>query len=331
MHSASLSRSTGKCTDQGKDLLRFPAIRSASTRYRELLAAVSLGLLISACSPTTFLINRLGYSMGSATDVYLTENDPQLVREAFPFNLKTMEMLVAQAPDNSQLLTATAAAFALYSYGFILEDAERTAAEDISAGREIYLRALNLFQRSYNYGLRALEAEHQGFIDQFDTDPRGALSQLIEDDIEAIYWTAASLAGMISASQGNPAYLIHLPKVGYLFNQAFSLNPQWNDGALHLALMKYELSRPDARSDAVEVAVGHYQAALDLSGGRDCSVYLAYAETISIQTQNRQEFINLLETAMAVDVDRHPQNRLSNLLAQDRARWLLGRIDELFF
>jgi predicted anti-sigma-YlaC factor YlaD len=37
-----------------------------------------------------------------------------------------------------------------------------------------------------------------------------------------------------------------------------------------------------------------------------------------------------MERALAVNPDSRPSNRLANLLAQRRARWLLGRIDELF-
>ena len=32
----------------------------------------------------------------------------------------------------------------------------------------------------------------------------------------------------------------------------------------------------------------------------------------------------------ASDADAHPSDRLANLVAQRRARWLLSRIDELF-
>ena len=36
------------------------------------------------------------------------------------------------------------------------------------------------------------------------------------------------------------------------------------------------------------------------------------------------------EQALAVDPDRAPEERLANLVAQRRARWLLSRADELF-
>jgi predicted anti-sigma-YlaC factor YlaD len=38
----------------------------------------------------------------------------------------------------------------------------------------------------------------------------------------------------------------------------------------------------------------------------------------------------MLERALRIDPDQHPAARLANLIAQRRARWLLGRIDDLF-
>ena len=38
----------------------------------------------------------------------------------------------------------------------------------------------------------------------------------------------------------------------------------------------------------------------------------------------------MIERALRIDPDQHVETRLANLIAQRRARWLLGRIDELF-
>jgi len=57
---------------------------------------------------------------------------------------------------------------------------------------------------------------------------------------------------------------------------------------------------------------------------------VAYAETVTIQKQNPAEFESLLNRALAVDPESRPEWRLSNLIMQRRARWLLSREDELF-
>jgi predicted anti-sigma-YlaC factor YlaD len=60
------------------------------------------------------------------------------------------------------------------------------------------------------------------------------------------------------------------------------------------------------------------------------SPFVTYAETVSVQKQNRVEFESLLKRALAVDPDSRPEWRLSNLIMQRRARWLLSREDALF-
>ena len=46
--------------------------------------------------------------------------------------------------------------------------------------------------------------------------------------------------------------------------------------------------------------------------------------------QDKAEFERLLNEALAIDPDAAPRDRMANLVAQKRARWLLGRTDRLF-
>jgi hypothetical protein len=57
---------------------------------------------------------------------------------------------------------------------------------------------------------------------------------------------------------------------------------------------------------------------------------VSLAESVSVLTQDRAEFESLLGRALAVDPGVRPEWRLANLVAQRRARWLLGRLDILF-
>ena len=57
---------------------------------------------------------------------------------------------------------------------------------------------------------------------------------------------------------------------------------------------------------------------------------VSLAESVSVAAQNRAEFEQLLEQTLAFNVDTHPQTRLANLVAQRRARVLLGRVDNYF-
>jgi predicted anti-sigma-YlaC factor YlaD len=70
---------------------------------------------------------------------------------------------------------------------------------------------------------------------------------------------------------------------------------------------------------------------MELSGGKKVSPLVTLAETVSVRAQDRMEFLDLLDRALAFDARKEaPEYRLANLVAQRKARWLKGRVDELF-
>jgi predicted anti-sigma-YlaC factor YlaD len=67
----------------------------------------------------------------------------------------------------------------------------------------------------------------------------------------------------------------------------------------------------------------HFQRALQKSEGTLASPYVSYAQAVAVPNQNYESFKENLENALAVDVDREPSSRLVNIIAQQKARFLL--------
>ena len=297
-----------------------------------ILFLVFSSLFISSCSLSEIIMGNI---LGSASDgisaIYLSENDPELVRESLPTNMKLIELLIHQSPNNPELLTAACQAFTVYAYSFVLRDAEISMDEDFSSARKLYSRSGNLLKRAKDYGMKALEASYPGFIKSYNSDPKIALSKTNESNISTLYWTAAAWGLFVSVSKDNPAAIIELPNIGHLLERALELDEDYDNGSIHDLMFTYTLNRPDGGSSSLEVAKEHFDRAMDLSGGSRASLYVSYAESISIPNQNKEEFFNLLDQALAVDVNEIPNQRLANILAQERANWLKSRVDELFF
>jgi hypothetical protein len=95
-------------------------------------------------------------------------------------------------------------------------------------------------------------------------------------------------------------------------------------------LISYEPSRQGATGDAEARSREHFRRAVELSDGKMAAPYVALAEAVTIQNQKKSEFVSLLNQALAMNVDERPEWRLANLIMQQRARWLLSRVDELF-
>ena len=123
--------------------------------------------------------------------------------------------------------------------------------------------------------------------------------------------------------------LARIPEVEAMLDGALELDESWDGGAFH----EFQVTLAGAKPTTPDRSVidHHYQRALSLSGGTSAGLYVAYAEIVSIPDQNRAQFRTLLDKALAVDPDAREEDRLANLLAHRRAKWLLDRIDELFF
>ena len=117
------------------------------------------------------------------------------------------------------------------------------------------------------------------------------------------------------------------PVVGALLERCLDLDADYGDGILYELLVIYESQR---FGGSPETAREYYRRALELSRETRASTWLLWAENFSVPDQNVVEFKDLLNKVLAFDVDKYPKDRLLNILAQRRARWLMGRVDELF-
>jgi predicted anti-sigma-YlaC factor YlaD len=187
-----------------------------------------------------------------------------------------------------------------------------------------------MYLRARDYGLRGLEVAHPQIVSDIERNPEQALSATTVEDVPLLYWTAASWASAISLSKDDPAELANLPAVESLIKRALLLDETFNKGAVHVFLISYEMSQKSLSEGAEQRARVHFRQALELSGGLQAGPNVAYAESISIANNNRDEYEQMLGNALAVDVNADPDNRLANLVMQRRARWLLANKDIYF-
>jgi len=292
-------------------------------------AAIMLSLLLStsACSVKRFAINKIGDALASGGSTYTSDDDVELVAGALPFSLKLVESLIAESPEHKGLRLVASQGFTSYAYVEVQQKLDAALISDYATAEKLKARARRLYMRGHNQGLAALELAHPGFAARFTTDAGKAVTALRREDIPLIYWTAAGLGMAISASRDDPAMLARIPEVETLIDRALTLDSQWNKGALH----EFSITIAGAKPGRLEVerVRRHFKQALDLSGGKSVGLFVSYAEALAVPQQNREEFKSLLEHAMAINPDTHPDNRLLNIIAQRRARWLLERIDDL--
>jgi predicted anti-sigma-YlaC factor YlaD len=295
-----------------------------------LLIAIPFLAMNSGCSVKKIAINKIGDALAQSGTTFSSDSDPELVKDALPFSLKLIESLLAESPRHKGLLFAASSGFTQYSYAFIKEEADETEPENFASSSAMRTRARGLFLRARDYGMRGLEASHPGFGAALNKDPLAAVKLTKAADVPMLYWTAASWGLAITLSKNEPALVIDQPVVEALIDRALELNEAYDAGAIHSFLISYEPVRQGASGDPLERARKHFDRAIALSGGFQAGPMVSLAESVSVAKRDRAEFQSLLERALAVDVNAKPEYRLSNLVMQRRARWLLSRIDELF-
>jgi predicted anti-sigma-YlaC factor YlaD len=286
------------------------------------LAAFAVWLL-SGCSATGILAD----AMAGSTGVYGTDDDPELIRDAVPFALKTMEGVLVEEPEHQGLLLALASGFTQYGYAFVQQDADAMAEQDIDRSLEQQKRARKLYLRARGYALRGLEARHHGFRDGMKSDVDAALAPTVKEDVPYLYWTAASWALAISTSKDSPEMLADFPLVEKLARRALSLDEGWDEGTLHEFFITFEAASPTGNK---EKARQHFAKAVEISKGAKVGPFVSLAEGVSVKEQNAKEFNELIDKALAIDVDAHPQHRLANTVMQRRAQRLKAAAEDLF-
>ena len=293
-----------------------------------MLLALTLAPLCG-CSIRRMAINSLADTLAASGDVYASDDDPELVRDAVPFALKTIESLLAEVPEHRGLLLAACQGFAQYAYAFVVTDARMLEFTDYSASAELEQRARRMYLRARDYCLRSLELDHPGIKEQLMTDPEGAVTAIAADEVELAYWTGASWGGAISLGKDRPELVADLPAVVALMHRALELDEAFGEGAIYEVLITLD-SLPENMGGSLERARHDFRRAVELSRGLRASPYVSLAANVAVAEQDRQEFRRLLEQALEVDPDADPGSRLQNLIGQKRARQMLAVIDELF-
>jgi len=292
-----------------------------------LLLAPLLGL--TSCSIKRMAVKSVANALTSGPDVYGTDEDPDLVRDALPFGLKTMESLLTMVPDHEGLLLTACKGFTQYAYAFVQTEGDLLVNSDYARSTQLHDRALKLYLRARGYGLRGLEKRYKGISEQLELDPAAAAVRIEKRDLPMLYWVGASWGSAIALGKDKPELLADLPAIRALMDRGLALDEGYEGGALHEALIVLD-ALPEVMGGSVARARGHFQRAVALCKDTKASPYVTLAQSVSVLKQDRKEFETLLNRALEFDPDKEPAQRLVTIVLQRKARALLEREDEFF-
>jgi len=327
--------------------------------FLTLLAGI---FLVSSCSLNQIAINAVAnvLSGDGGGSTFTTDDDPELVGASLPFALKMYETILEQTPDHEGLLLATGSGFISYANAFVATPASMMSFEQWEKQEADQIRAKKLYLRGRDYLIHALDVRYPGFAAALEsTEPDAAeqlqvfLAEMDIDDVPYLYWTGAGWVAAFSLDAFDLELAFTVTKALALVLRALELNEVYGDGTIHDFLVQYYASLPPAMGGDKEKAEFHHQRALELADGRLAGPYVSYAESVVLPRQSQvsisgvetdedlkayfaelqviaDEFVALMEQALAVDPDAYPDARLVNILTQRKARWYLDHLEEFF-
>ena len=299
-------------------------------KHRHLFAAALL-LALPACSVKRIAINKLGNALAESGSTFESDDDPDLVAAAVPFGLKLYEGLLAESPKHPGLLLAAASGFTEYAYAFVDLPSSEVKETSVDRAQAMEERARRLYLRAHRYGLRGLDARYPGFAKALDDDAAKAVTRVGKRDAGLLYWTAASLGLAISVSKDDPEMISQLPLVETLIGRVAALDENFGSGAVPEFMITLEASRSGVKKEVAEQRMrAQFDRAVAMSKGLHAGPYVSFAENACVPAQDEKQFTELLEKALAIDTTNHPENRLANVIAQRRARWLLDHKKDFF-
>ena len=289
---------------------------------------VLLGLGSTGCVKKMAMNTLADALSGDAGGAFTQHDDLEFVGDAVPFALKLMESILEGTPEHVGLHVSLASGYTQYGTVWVRWPAQQLRYEDYAAYVAGEERSRLFFARAMDYGMDGLELSHPGFRQALFADRDAALAMLTKDDVSLAYWAAAAWLSKINVSREDVGAIAELPVAGAMVRRLLELDPDWDKGAIHDLLIVVEPSLPEP--GGADRAREHFQRAVELNGGSRAGSYVSLATTVSITAQDRDEFQQLLEQALAVDAGASEADELANLYAQEQARFYLDHIDDLF-
>jgi hypothetical protein len=293
--------------------------RGAGSRHlKRIVCLIATALLLSACSMGQMVVRGSQTILDSGIDSMNRETDLQLAREAMPANLKLMEGMLIEDPDNTELRLYAAQGFYGYSYGFIeLEDRER-------AGQ--------LYRRCYVHARKALS------LTGLSIDPETATTEELQAAaantgkraVPALFWTASCLAKWIDVNRDDLSAVSGLGNAAVLMQRVLELEDDFYFGGAYMFFGVYYGGRSPMLGGNFALAEQNFTRAAEINDNKLLMVDLLAAEYLYRQQLNQTAFHDRLVFILDAPDNLYPEMALVNGIARQRAAYLLEMEDQWF-
>jgi len=273
---------------------------------------------VQGCSLTQLTISATSVIIDGGFKAMNRETDIQLASQALPSDLKLLDGLILESPDNEKLLLLGAQGYSSYALGFV-EDSSKE-------------RASIFYLRARDYGLRIL-FENEDFKRDFSGELQAfqkSLNEFGKDDVPAVFWTANAWGSYMNLNRDNVDALADLPKVEAMMKFVLKYDENYFYGGAHMFFGTILASLPTMFGGDTVSARAHFEDAITASDGKFLMVYYYYAKSYAVMTQNKDLFESLLHKVIDAPENLLPDQNLANELAKTKATDLFKHENDYF-
>lgn len=299
---------------------------------------VLLPLAAMACSPKPLIVSQIADLLDHGMVAYERDDDLELVEKALPANIKLIETVLANSPDDRQLQTMLSRMYASYAFGFVETRLDETIfLADPADGREKEMdllkdQANRYYQKGIGYALMALEKSNPGAANAFRTANAVApyLESLDREDVGPLFWYGFNLGGWVNRNLDSIRAVSQAHMARKAMERVLELDPAYNHGGAHLFLVAYFGSRPPMTGGSQAKALVHYQQLKKITGDNYLLTDLFYGRFCLQQQQDREGFIRIMRRIASHPAGESDEVSLYNAIARRRAAVYLAGVDLLF-
>lgn len=207
---------------------------------------VPLILALGGCSLQKMALRQSTPVFEKSSDGMMKEGDWEFFKAATPSNLKSMELIWMQDPENLKLLSVLTRSYAAYAFVVhetLAFEADLAGVDDFAAKND----AITFYTRTLDFGLLYLDKKGIKRKDLLENDDQKLIQKLNKldvDDANALLYTAQAWGSLINLQKDNIALVSQIPKVKVLFDHVCKIEPDIDQNVCDIFFAQYEASRP---------------------------------------------------------------------------------------
>jgi len=276
-----------------------------------------VALALQACTVQSLALRSVDGLFDATVSALMSEGDLRFAESAITGNLKLLEGVVASDPSNVRYLELACMGYTSYALAFADDEPSR---------------ALVFYSRARDYGIRGLQQRGipKGAFTSDEATMSAALRRLGASDVPLAFWTANAWGSAIRLEPDDPDAVASVPTANALMEWVKARDPDFFYGGPYLYFGVYYGSYPPAFGGRPDLSRQSFERAVASSRDRFLMTDVLYARTYAVLAQDRDLFHRLLTRVVEASPDLLPEQRLANAVAQQRARLLLAREEDLF-